>query len=75
VPLTLIAMEQEYQARHANVEDTIRKEVYGIREQSIPLYRATVQWFQGLWQITDPKRLGELVSGTVQVCAMTIFFE
>jgi hypothetical protein len=30
VLLTLIAMQQEYQPRHANVEDTIREEVYGI---------------------------------------------
>ena len=30
VELTLRAMQQEYQARHANVEDTIRQEVYRI---------------------------------------------
>ena len=28
MPLALIAMQQMYQARHANVEDNIREQVY-----------------------------------------------
>ena len=75
VLLTLIAMQQMYQARHASVEDNIRERVYFTREGSIPLHRPTFGRLQALWQITNPKRLGELVSGTVQVIAMTIFFE
>jgi hypothetical protein len=68
-------MQQWYQARHANVEDNIREQGYYICKRSIPLHRPTVGWLQALWQITNTKGLGELVSGTIQVSAMTVFFE